>query len=79
MTIHEVDAHNVVPTWVASEKLEYSARTIRGKINKRLPEYLVDFPTLQPPSRKWAAINRLIDWDGLIADVLRLDALFWLS
>ena len=79
MTIHQVDAHNVVPTWVASEKLEYSARTIRGKINKRLPEYLVDFPTLQPPSGKWAATNRLIDWDGLIADVLRLDALFWLS
>uniref|UniRef100_A0A2N9HH95 Photolyase/cryptochrome alpha/beta domain-containing protein n=1 Tax=Fagus sylvatica TaxID=28930 RepID=A0A2N9HH95_FAGSY len=74
VTIHEVDAHNVVPTWVASEKLEYSARTIRGKINKRLPEYLVDFPTLQPPSRKWAATNRLIDWDGLIADVLRKGA-----
>ncbi|XP_019080098.1 deoxyribodipyrimidine photo-lyase isoform X2 [Vitis vinifera] len=30
VSIHEVDAHNIVPTWVASEKLEYSARTIRG-------------------------------------------------
>ena len=79
MTIHEVDAHNVVPTWVVSEKLEYSARTIRGKINKMLPEFLIDFPTLQPPSRKWAATSRVIDWDDLIADVLRLDALFWLS
>jgi deoxyribodipyrimidine photo-lyase len=60
VTIHEVDAHNIVPTWVASEKLEYSARTIRGKINKRLPEYLIDFPTLQPPSRKWAATSQSI-------------------
>lgn len=76
VTVHEVDAHNVVPVWVASEKLEYSAKTIRGKINKRLPEYLIDFPSLQPPSRKWAAASPVTDWDGLIADVLRLDALF---
>lgn len=27
--IVEVDAHNVVPVWVASNKLEYAARTIR--------------------------------------------------
>ncbi|XP_062146735.1 deoxyribodipyrimidine photo-lyase isoform X1 [Alnus glutinosa] len=74
VTIHEVDAHNIVPTWVASEKLEYSARTIRGKINKRLPEYLIDFPTLHPPSRKWAATSQSIDWDVVIADVLRKGA-----
>lgn len=79
VTIHEVDTHNVVPTWVASEKLEYGARTIRGKINKRLPEYLIDFPRLRPPSRKWAATSQSIDWDGVIADVLRLDALIRLS
>ncbi len=33
----QVDAHNIVPCWVASEKLEYSARTIRPKINNKLP------------------------------------------
>ncbi|RVW50658.1 Deoxyribodipyrimidine photo-lyase [Vitis vinifera] len=71
VSIHEVDAHNIVPTWVASEKLEYSARTIRGKINKLLPEYLIDFPTLQPPSIKWAGTNQSIDWDDLITEVLR--------
>ncbi|KAE8681326.1 Deoxyribodipyrimidine photo-lyase [Hibiscus syriacus] len=71
VTIHEVDAHNIVPIWVASVKLEYSAKTIRGKINKLIPEYLIDFPTLQPPNKKWDAMNMLIDWDGLIADVLR--------
>ncbi|KAG2681407.1 hypothetical protein I3843_11G142700 [Carya illinoinensis] len=74
VTIHEVDAHNVVPTWVASEKLEYSARTIRGKINKRLPDYLIDFPTLQPPSRKWTGVTLSTDWDGLIANILRKGA-----
>ncbi|KAL5552238.1 hypothetical protein UlMin_002414 [Ulmus minor] len=71
VTIHEVDAHNVVPIWEASDKLEYGARTIRTKINKRLPEYLIDFPTLQPPIIKWATVNHKTDWDGIIADALR--------
>ncbi|XP_048319735.1 deoxyribodipyrimidine photo-lyase isoform X1 [Ziziphus jujuba] len=71
VTVHEVDAHNVVPTWVSSEKLEYGARTIRSKINKMLPEYLIDFPTLNPPIAKWSSTTQVIDWDAIIAEVLR--------
>lgn len=71
MAIHEVDAHNVVPIWVASDKLEYSAKTIRGKVNKLLPEYLIDFPTLKPPNRGWDGSSQPIDWDDLIAKVIR--------
>ncbi|KAJ1426671.1 Cryptochrome/photolyase, N-terminal domain superfamily [Sesbania bispinosa] len=72
VTVHEVDAHNVVPIWVASDKVEYSAKTIRGKINKRLSEYLIDFPNIEPPTRKWVITeDHSIDWDDLIADVLR--------
>lgn len=71
VAIHEVDAHNVVPIWVASEKLEYSAKTLRGKINKLLPEYLIEFPLLQPQHTKWPTTRRSIDWDSVIADVLR--------
>ena len=37
---HEVDAHNVVPCWHASDKRETGARTIRSKINKQVPEFL---------------------------------------
>jgi len=40
----QVDAHNVIPVWVTSDKLEYAARTIRPKINKHLPAYLTEFP-----------------------------------
>ncbi len=40
MPFHEVDAHNVVPCWHASDKKETGARTIRGKINRQLPEFL---------------------------------------
>jgi len=39
-----VDAHNCVPTWIASPKQEFAARTFRPKIHALLPEYLVDFP-----------------------------------
>jgi deoxyribodipyrimidine photo-lyase len=36
----QVDAHNVVPVWVASDKREYGARTIRPKIHRLLDLYL---------------------------------------
>lgn len=61
--------------WAASEKLEYSARTIRGKINKLLPDYLIEFPKLEPPKKKWAVMmDKLVDWDSLIEKVVRLGA-----
>lgn len=44
---HEVDAHNIVPCWLASPKLEYAAYTLRPKIQKALPEYLDDFPLVR--------------------------------
>lgn len=40
----QVDAHNIVPCWVASAKQEYSAYTIRRKIQAQLPEFLTEFP-----------------------------------
>lgn len=42
----QVDSHNIVPVWVASDKQEYSARTIRPKINNKLSEYLTQFPKI---------------------------------
>ncbi|KJE93780.1 deoxyribodipyrimidine photo-lyase [Capsaspora owczarzaki ATCC 30864] len=40
----QLDAHNVVPCWHASPKLEYAARTIRPKLHKLLSEFLTEFP-----------------------------------
>lgn len=74
VSIHEVDTHNIVPVWVASDKLEYGARTIRSKINKLLPEYLIDFPALNPPKRKWPTPHQSIEWGKLITDVARYGA-----
>ena len=44
ISVHQVDAHNIVPVWVTSDKQEYAARTIRPKITKKLPEFLTEFP-----------------------------------
>ncbi len=41
--MHEVDTHNVVPVWEASDKKETGARTIRKKIHTKLPIYLEVF------------------------------------
>jgi deoxyribodipyrimidine photo-lyase len=42
----EVDAHNIVPCWLASPKQEWAAYSFRPKIHRALPEFLTPFPTL---------------------------------
>lgn len=42
----QVDAHNIVPVWIASDHEETGARTIRPKITRLLPKYLTEFPAL---------------------------------
>jgi deoxyribodipyrimidine photo-lyase len=42
--LYEVDAHNVVPVWEASDKKEFAAYTLRPKITKKLPQFLTEFP-----------------------------------
>lgn len=42
----QVDAHNIVPVWEASNKQEHMARTIRPKITNKLSEYLTGFPNV---------------------------------
>ncbi|RPI68638.1 MAG: deoxyribodipyrimidine photo-lyase [Ignavibacteriae bacterium] len=44
---YQVDAHNIVPCWEASTKLEFAAYTIRPKIVRQLPKFLTEFPQLQ--------------------------------
>ncbi|XP_042375891.1 deoxyribodipyrimidine photo-lyase-like [Zingiber officinale] len=71
VAFHEVDAHNVVPIWVASDKLEYSAKTIRSRIHRLLPEFLVEFPKLPAPAVPWAGeAPPEIEWDELINEVI---------
>lgn len=64
----EVDAHNIVPCWVASNKLEYAAYTFRPKVLRKLPEYLTNFPELtkHPVGKATTVAN----WAQLEAGVL---------
>lgn len=72
--VHEVDAHNVVPVWEASPKLEVGARTLRGKLAKLYPTFLTDFPEIPAVKAQWTAaaaaavkVKGPIDWDKIIA------------
>lgn len=62
----QVDAHNIVPCWIASDKLEYAARTIRTKINLKLDEFLTDFPPVIKHPYKSKFQPEEIDWLGAL-------------
>jgi len=63
--VYEVDAHNVVPCWVASDKREYAAYTIRPKIHRALFEYLEEFPSVRKHPFTMKAEGKKIDWAGV--------------
>jgi deoxyribodipyrimidine photo-lyase len=69
---YEVDAHNIVPCRLASTKQEYAARTIRPKIHKHLPEYLVELPEIQIHPYDSTTEKNPIDWVKL-PDILKID------
>ena len=42
--LYQVDAHNIVPVWIASPKREVGARTLRPKIHNVFSDYCTTFP-----------------------------------
>ncbi len=62
----EVDAHNIVPCWIASDKQEYSSATFRAKIKKILKNYLKEFPKIKKRNKieiqenKWEKIYNFL-------------------
>ena len=60
---------------MASEKIEYGARTIRTKINKLLPTYLTEFPSISsfqnpthhpyPSKNDWTDIQQSLEVDHI--------------
>jgi deoxyribodipyrimidine photo-lyase len=70
--MEEVDAHNIVPAWVASSKREFAAYTLRPKIHRALPEFLIDYPELRPHPHPWVETPSEPDWSGALRR-LRLD------
>jgi deoxyribodipyrimidine photo-lyase len=69
---YEIDTHNIVPCWVASQKQEYGAYTIRPKIHRLLEEYLDTFPELEVHKIGWKGRAAKNNWDEVMCQ-LRTD------
>jgi deoxyribodipyrimidine photo-lyase len=67
--LEEVDAHNIVPCWLASPKAEYGAYTLRPKLKRLLPTFLEDFPPLSRHPVEWAGEIPAIPWPDLAASL----------
>lgn len=63
--LYEVDAHNIVPCFIASPKQEYGAYTLRPKIHQRISEYLEEFPPLTKHLFEFSGKIPLIHWAAL--------------
>lgn len=59
----QVDAHNIVPCWVTSDKQEYAARTIRRKIHDKLKDFLTEFPPVVKHPYHSDDKHQAIEWD----------------
>lgn len=74
--MYEVDAHNIVPCRIASQKQEYAAYTLRPKIHSLLKEFLDKFPemktyrqTLQTSPIRWNEVMSKLHIDVSVRPV----------
>jgi len=65
IAFHEVDAHNIVPGRLVSDKREFAAYTIRPKINRLLGEFLKPFPKIKKQNKPWPTEVPPVDWKRL--------------
>lgn len=82
VAVHQVDAHNVIPAWHCSPKLEFAAYTIRPKIKRLLPTFLEEFPDVERHPFSAATTLASTDWE-LARSTLRINTsiapVTWLS
>jgi len=81
LTIYEVDAHNIVPCRLVSNKREWGAATLRRKINALLPSYLHRPPPSRRPKHAWKEAQP-INWERARASIQTEnygDPITWIS
>ncbi|NTV02004.1 MAG: deoxyribodipyrimidine photo-lyase [Chlorobiaceae bacterium] len=66
---YEVDAHNIVPCWLASTKQEFAARTIRPKLNALAGSFLKPYPEPDPRFQPSGIRQTCISWESLASKV----------
>jgi len=59
---YEVDAHNIIPCWVASPKQEFAAYTFRPKVKRQLSAFLDKIPSVRKHPFSSAEKNQEINW-----------------
>jgi deoxyribodipyrimidine photo-lyase len=62
-----VDTHNIVPCWLASQKQEFGAHTLRPKIYKIIPDFLEEIPKLSK-QKSYSVKTPQIHWKKIIDD-----------
>jgi deoxyribodipyrimidine photo-lyase len=67
--LYEVDTRNIVPCWLASPKQEYAAYTLRPKIHRLLPEFLVKFSKLQVHPFTWSGKVKSTNWKRVVGSL----------
>lgn len=79
VAVCQVDAQNIVPLWETSDKQEYAARTIRGKVTKQLDMYLQEFPPVirhpyievkKPNPVNWKRLLDMAEVDKSVDEVI---------
>jgi deoxyribodipyrimidine photo-lyase len=70
--VYEVDAHNIIPCWIASPKQEFAAYTFRPKVKRQLSEFMDDFPLLKKHPFCWKEKPEETDW-GRAKKSLKVD------
>lgn len=76
IALYEVDAHNIIPCWIVSDKQEYNAYLLRKKINALLPDFLTPFPPVQPQQIpfnrqpvQWNELKKKLAVDRTVRDI----------
>ena len=62
----QVDAHNIIPAWITSDKKEFAAYTIRPKIKKLLPDYLTEIPKIKKHPIENIDVVEEIFWEKVL-------------
>ncbi len=66
--VYEVDAHNIVPCWLASPKQEWAAYSFRPKVRRALSEFLTEIPEPMDHPHKLGNTEGKIAWQDILAN-----------
>ncbi|MEI8223998.1 MAG: deoxyribodipyrimidine photo-lyase [bacterium] len=66
--LYGVDAHNIVPCWIASPKQEFGAYTLRPKLHTLIPEFLDAFPKVVRQEGSVKVSKKYSEWKKISTD-----------